>query len=117
MPIQDPLEKQDEALQRSLAGVGYFRRGSLVCRFTFCGKPGCAGQASLPNPHGPYDQWTRTGRGKTVTVRLTREQAGHLARWIPTGRERATDRLLRETAPASPKTLPARDRGKRGRRG
>jgi hypothetical protein len=26
MPIQDPLEKQDEALQRSLAGVGYRRR-------------------------------------------------------------------------------------------
>jgi hypothetical protein len=120
MPIHDPLEKQYEALKRSLAGLGYFRRGSLVRRFTFCGKPGCACQATPPSPHGPYYQWTRKVRGKTVTVRLTREEADHLASWIATGREleriiaqmervslRATDRLL-----APRKRQSGRTRGK-----
>lgn len=121
MPIDDHLREQYEALQRSLAGLGYFRRGSLVRRFMPCGKPGCSCQASPPSLHGPYYQWTRKVRGKTVTVRLTREQADHLARWIATGRQmdrilaqmerlslRATDRLLRDLPIATRKSTPPR---------
>jgi hypothetical protein len=111
MPSRDPLRKQYQALKRSLSAVGYFRRGSLVRRFTFCGKPGCACQASPPAPHGPYYQWTRKVRGKTVTVRLSHEEADLMREWIAMGRQldriiarmerlsaRATERLLRERA-------------------
>lgn len=97
------------ALQRSVADLGYIRRGSLVRRFMPCGKPGCCCQATPPQLHGPYYQWTRKVRGKTVTVRLAPEEARLLEDWIGNGRRldrivaqmervalRITGRLLRQ---------------------
>jgi hypothetical protein len=96
------------ALKRSLADLGYVRRGSLVRRFMPCGKPGCRCQATPPQLHGPYYQWTRKVRGKTVTVRLTPDEAHLLEEWIANGRQldrvvaqmervslRITDRIVR----------------------
>jgi len=110
--------------------VGYFRRGSLVKRFMVCGKPNCACHASPPRLHGPYYQWTRKIRGKTVTVLFTHEQADVLADWIAAGREldrivsqmerlslRATDLLLKEVLPAAPKARVTRARGQRAPKG
>jgi hypothetical protein len=127
LPMHDDFQERYEVLKRSLDSLGYFRRGSLVRRFMPCGKPGCSCQASPPSLHGPYYQWTRKVRGKTVTVRLTREQADQLARWIATGRQlkriiaqmerlslRATDRLLRELPPTPQKT-PRTSRARRKR--
>jgi hypothetical protein len=124
----DQFLKQYEALARSLGAIGYFRRGSLVRRFTYCGKAGCACQASPPTPHGPYYQWTRKVAGKTVTVRLTAEQAQHVKQWIATARKldsilaqmerlslRATERLLQAVPPASSKAKPRRAPAKRPR--
>ena len=115
MPTRNLFERF-EGLKRSLAGFGFFRRGSLVRRFMPCGKAGCACQASPPKLHGPYYQWTRKVQGKTVTVRLTPAQAEHVSGWIATGRELdrvlaemerlsliATERALRDLAVASPK--------------
>jgi hypothetical protein len=59
-----------------------------------CGKPGCACRASPPRLHGPYYQWTRKVDGKTVTVRLTPEQAELMAGWVATAR--ALERILAE---------------------
>ena len=64
-----------EALKRSLADLGMFRRGSVVRRFMPCGKPGCRCQAAPPNLHGPYYQWTRKVGGKTATLRLSEREA------------------------------------------
>lgn len=96
-------------LQLTLSRIGYFRRGTLLKRFMPCGKPGCACQATPPRLHGPYYQWTRKVAGKTVTVRLSAQQAELLEDWIAAGRELdriiaqmerlslvATDRLLRQ---------------------
>ena len=115
-----------QALQRALGQVGYFRRGTLLKRFMPCGKPGCACQASPPRLHGPYYQWTRKVEGKTITVRLTREQADLLAVWIDAGREmdtiiaqmeqislRATDRLLKKLPSPARKPPTARTHGER----
>jgi len=88
------LQQRYEALKRELAGIGYFRRGSVVSRFMPCGKPGCACMASPPKLHGPYYQWTRKLAGKTVTARLTQQQAESIQKWIASGRE--IDRLLVE---------------------
>ncbi len=67
---------------------------------------------SLTRP-GPYYQWTRKVRGKTVTVRLTEQQAERVRNWIENGRQldrivvemetlslRMTERLLRQLKPA-----------------
>ena len=98
-----------DALKRAVLPLGPIRRGSLVRRFMPCGKPGCCCQASPPELHGPYYQWTRKVRGKTVTVRLTREEARLLEDWISNGRQlekivaqmeavslRITERLLKQ---------------------
>jgi len=126
IPMKTDLPQNYQQLQRALSRVGYFRRGTLLKRFMPCGKPGCACQASPPRLHGPYYQWTRKVEGKTVTVRLTSEQASLLAGWIAVGRQlnriidqmerlslRATDRLLKELPPPARKTPAARTRGKR----
>ena len=119
-----------QTLQRALACIGYFRRGTLLKRFMPCGKSGCACQASPPRLHGPYFQWTRKVGGKTVTVLFTREQADLLAGWIAEGHQldriiaqmqrlslRATDRMLKELSPAARKAPAARVRGKRAPNG
>jgi hypothetical protein len=80
-------QKRYENLKRSIADVGLIRQGSLVRRFMPCGKPGCRCQASPPELHGPYYQWTRKIRGKTVTVRLTKQEATLLDEWIQNGRQ------------------------------
>lgn len=76
-----------EALKRAVADVGLIRRGSLLRRFMPCGKSGCRCQADPPQLHGPYFQWTRKVKGKTVTVRIQPEEAGLLAEWIENGRK------------------------------
>ena len=81
-----------DALKRAVLILGPIRRGSLVRRFMPCGKPGCCCQASPPELHGPYYQWTRKVRGKTVTVRLTREEAYLFEEWISNGRQ--LDRIV-----------------------
>ena len=112
-------------LQLTLSRIGYFRRGTLLKRFMPCGKPGCACQANPPRLHGPYYQWTRKVDGKTVTVRLSAEQAELLEGWIAAGREldrtvakmerlslHATDRLLKQLPLPTRKVPEARRRAK-----
>ena len=57
-----------------------------------CGKAGCRCQADPPQLHGPYYEWTRKLKGKTVTVRATKEQARLLKRWIANARR--LDKIL-----------------------
>ncbi|MHB8452096.1 MAG: DUF6788 family protein [Mycobacteriales bacterium] len=58
-----------------LATVGFISPGSVVSRYTSCGKPGCRYQADPPQRHGPYYQWSRAAAGKTVSRRLTEAEA------------------------------------------
>jgi hypothetical protein len=124
--MKTDLQQRYQKLRAALSRVGYFRRGTLLKRLMACGKPGCACQASPPRLHGPYYQWTRKVGGKTVTVRLTSEQAELLAQWIEAGREldriiaemqqlslRATDQLLAQSS--SPTTKPSNGRARRRR--
>lgn len=103
-------QQRYDALKRALLDIGFIRRGSVVRRFMPCGTAGCSCQGTPPVLHGPYYQWTRKVRGKTVTVRLTREEADLLRQWISNGRQlnkivaqiefvsmRITERLLRKS--------------------
>ncbi len=81
----DDEQRYDE-LKRTVADLALIRRGSLVRRFMPCGKAGCRCQAKSPQLHGPYYQWTRKLCGKTVTVRVTKDQAALLKGWIDNGR-------------------------------
>lgn len=88
-----------EKLKGSIAELGYFRYGSLTRRFMPCGKAGCRCLASPPQLHGPYYQWTRKVAGKTVTVRLSEQEAALLETWIANGRQ--LDRILGQMQRAS----------------
>ena len=114
MPRRDTTTdtQRYKALTRTVTTVGLLRRGSLGRRFMSCGKPNCRCHATPPQLHGPYYQWTRKVRGKTVTVRLTEQQAERVRHWIENGRQldrivvememlslRMTERLLRQTKP------------------
>ncbi len=79
-------------LKASLADLGPFRRGTVLRRLVPCGKAGCRCQAEPPQLHGPYYEWTRKVKGKTVSVRVTKEQAQLLKQWIANARQ--LDKIL-----------------------
>lgn len=55
--------------------LGFIATGSVVERYTVCAAAGCHCHADPPTRHGPYLQYTRKVAGKTITARLTGEQA------------------------------------------
>jgi Family of unknown function (DUF6788) len=81
------LRRRHQALAARIGQIGFAVSGSLIRRYTTCGKPGCHCQADPPRPHGPYYQLTRKVAGKTVTTRLTAGQAARYAEWIANQRE------------------------------
>jgi Family of unknown function (DUF6788) len=110
-----------QQLASDLSGTGFVSSGSVVHRFVPCGKPGCRCQADPPQLHGPYWQWSRVLRGKTVTRRLTENQARLYQEWIANRRrltsilaemdkvsQQAATILLREAAQTGHVDLPDR---------
>jgi hypothetical protein len=74
-----------------LAGLGFVLPGSLVQRRMRCGSPGCHCRQEPPTLHGPYQQWTRTERGKTVTRLLSPDALERYQPWLD------DERVLQET--------------------
>ena len=71
-----------DELAAELTTVGFISQGSVVVRYTSCGKPGCRCQGDPPQRHGPYYQWSRAVAGKTVTRRLGEREAEQYRGWI-----------------------------------
>jgi hypothetical protein len=88
------LEERHHTLLRDLDSIGIVLRGTIGKRMMRCGKPTCSCRADPPALHGPYYLWTRKVAAKTVTVRLTADQAAALQRW--TRNMRRLDRLVRK---------------------
>ena len=108
---------QYQSLATALTQIGYIRRGTVLKRFTVCGSPTCACRDNPAVRHGPYYQWTRKVEGKTVTVRLSKDEAALLASWIANARQldeivsemeqlsmRVTEHLLSEIPPRARKS-------------
>ena len=76
-----------DELAALLATVGFISPGSVVSRYTSCGKPGCRCGADPPRRHGPYYQWSRAIAGKTVSRRLNQAQAELYQSWIANRRQ------------------------------
>lgn len=81
-----------EQLAAELATVGFISPGSVVSRYTSCGKPGCRCQADPPQRHGPYYQWSRAVAGKTVSRRLNEAESELYRSWI--GNRRRLERII-----------------------
>jgi hypothetical protein len=81
--IPDPSPTPEyAALKRMVLDLGYVRPGSLVKRYMPCGRAGCRCMADPPQLHGPYHQWSHKVKGKTVTRRLSPDQARICRRWV-----------------------------------
>ena len=83
---KQPYAATRRALARAMADIDGVLPGSVVVRRTRCGKRNCACKADPPILHGPYTQWTRTVRGKTVTKILTDEQRARYQPWFDNNR-------------------------------
>ena len=75
-------ERTYRALAAELATIGFISPGSVVLRYTSCGKPGCRCQGDPPQRHGPYYQWSRAVAGKTVSRRLSEGEAELYRSWL-----------------------------------
>jgi len=83
------LQKQLQACQKDyrrikarIRQVGFICEGSLVERWTQCGKPNCRCRSDPQQRHGPYFQLSWKEEGKTVVRRLTPEHAQLYKQWI-----------------------------------
>ena len=81
-----PFAATRKAIAEALAEIDGLLPGSVVVRHMRCGKPGCVCKADPPVLHGPYIQWTRTLRGKTVTKYLSQEQLERYQPWFDNAR-------------------------------
>lgn len=81
-----PWEATRQALASELANIDGVLPGSVVVRHMRCGKPGCACKNDPPALHGPYIQWTRTLKGKTVTRYLSQDQLDRYQAWFDNAR-------------------------------
>jgi len=79
-------EQRYHELAAQLATIGLIHSGSITRRYTHCATPGCKCHADPPQPHGPYYQWTAKINGKTVTRRLTENEAELYQEWIDNDR-------------------------------
>ena len=111
--MPSPLERHQQRyralaaeLAAELATVGFISPGSVVVRYTSCGKPGCRCQGDPPQRHGPYYQWSRAVAGKTVSRRLNEPQAELYRDWI-TNRQRIETIItkMEETSAAAAELL------------
>ncbi len=79
-------ERRYRELASQLADIGLISSGSITRRYTHCATPGCKCNGDPPQPHGPYYQWTAKVHGKTVTRRLSAEEAKLYQEWIDNDR-------------------------------
>lgn len=81
-PTQRAEARQIATELASIARSGKVLAGSITERRTHCGKAGCRCMADPPRPHGPYYQWTRKIRAKTVGRWISPEQRDDYQPWI-----------------------------------
>ena len=113
------LRRDYRATQDQIRQLGFVAPGSVIERRTVCATPGCACHADPPTRHGPYLQYTRKLDGKTLTRRLTGEQAERYREWIANRRRldqltdqmdrlshQATELLINQPTTAKPQRAP-----------
>jgi hypothetical protein len=81
------LGSRYQDLAEQVTTVGYIATGSVVERWTQCAHPGCHCHADPPRRHGPYWQWTTKKDGKTITKRLTAQEAPLYREWAANSRQ------------------------------
>jgi hypothetical protein len=82
----NPSAKRRAQIAAQIAAIEHALPGTLNVVYNRCGKPRCRCHAHPPQLHGPYLTWTRKVAGKTITRRLTTEQAKRYEPWLQNSR-------------------------------
>ncbi|MGH2352219.1 MAG: DUF6788 family protein [Chloroflexota bacterium] len=85
-PDKRPWAATRQGLADALGQIDGLLPGSVAVRHVRCGKPGCACKADPAALHGPYIQWTRTVKGKTVTRYLSQDELARYQSWFDNAR-------------------------------
>ena len=86
-PVPHDAQAELDRIIGELGSLGFALPGTITRRMTRCGKPSCRCQADQdPQLHGPYIQWTRAVKAKTVTKALSPEQLTAYQPWIDNNR-------------------------------
>ncbi len=80
------LRKDYETLKQEIRALGHVVPGTIQKRQYSCGKSNCRCMTE-GLLHGPYYQWTRKVRGKTVNINLEQETAMMVKEWIQNNRK------------------------------
>ena len=88
MPPDIPPEVDAERrrIVAELGRLGFTLPGSVVTRTVTCGKPACRCATDPDQRHGPYIQWSRTVKARTVNKMLSVEQLERYQPWIDNNR-------------------------------
>jgi hypothetical protein len=87
------LGRDYEALKVRVQDVGFICEGSLVERYMSCGKPNCR-CVDPDERHGPYFQLSWKEAGRTVSRRLSANDAVRYREWI--ANRRKLDAVLKQ---------------------
>ena len=90
MSLEQTHREEARQIAREVARIarsGKVLPGSIIERHTHCGRAGCACQADPPRPHGPYWQWTRKVKAKTVSRWLDKRLGPEYAIWVQNDRQ------------------------------
>ena len=78
-----PKQVREQArIAKALGDIGFVLPGSLTERRFSCTHAGCHCHAEVPVLHGPYSQWSRKVRGKTVSRTLSPDQVADYRAWF-----------------------------------
>ena len=84
--IPDEVDAQRRRIVDELAQLGFTLPGTITTRTVTCGRATCRCATDPDQRHGPYIQWSRTVKGRTVNKMLTPQQLERYQPWIDNGR-------------------------------
>lgn len=82
MPINPEQANEQARIAEALAKVGFVLPGTLLERRLTCTHTGCHCHDDPPALHGPYYQWSRKIRAKTVSTTLSPDQVDDYRPWF-----------------------------------
>ena len=106
------LEEEHRELASRLADTGPLHDGTVTRQMLTCGTESCACHRDRSRRHGPYAYWTTKVKGKTVSRRLSPEEADLLEEWIRNRRalEKTKKRMVALSKEMAPLILENRAR-------
>jgi hypothetical protein len=84
--IPPDIDAQRRRIVAELGQLGFTLPGSITIRTVTCGRATCGCATDPEQRHGPYIQWSRTVKGRTVSKMLTPQQLERYQPWIDNGR-------------------------------